>query len=262
MDRKTFLSMAPLAGAMTLCNCGASGSEEPSEAPSAGRDYYELRSYLVENETQVAAIRDFLANAAIPALNRIGIESVGVFQPLEGLSPVYVLIPHRSAESVVTANARLLGDAAFLSAAASFLDAPPESPVFTRIESSLLAAFSGMPRMEKPVAGTSRIFQLRTYESASVVRGQKKITMFNTGEIPIFRKTGLNPVFFGEALAGTKMPQLTYMVGFENMEAQVANWAAFQADPDWLVLRAVPEYAGVVSNITNTLLKPLDCSQI
>ena len=58
----------------------------------------------------------------------------------------------------------------------------------------------------------SRILELRIYESHSTKAGQKKIEMFNEGgEIAIFRKTGLRPVFFGETLIGPLMPNLTYM---------------------------------------------------
>ena len=105
---------------------------------------------------------------------------------------------------------------------------------------------------------------MRISESPGVKAGQKKIEMFNTAELAIFRKTGLNPVFFGESLIGTKMPNLTYMVGFENADAQTAAWDTFRADPEWLELRARPEYADkeIVSGITNIVLNPAECSQI
>jgi hypothetical protein len=91
-----------------------------------------------------------------------------------------------------------------------------------RVESSLLAAFEGMPKMEVPAATAGnkpRIFELRTYESHSKKANKKKIEMFNKGEIAIFRRTGLQPVFFGETLIGTKMPNLTYLLVFEHGRA-------------------------------------------
>ena len=63
------------------------------------------------------------------------------------------------------------------------------------------------------------------------------------GEIDIFRKTGLNPVFFGETLTGDKMPNLTYMLVFNNMDERQANWRRFGSSPEWKALRAIPEYA-------------------
>ena len=129
-----------------------------------------------------------------------------------------------------------------------------------------MVAFKGIPKLERPIAATDeRIFQLRIYESPSVVKGQKKIEMFNdAGEIAIFRKTGLNPVFFGETLAGGKMPNLTYMLCFHSDEERKANWKQFVNHPEWLALRAMPEYADkeILCGITNLMLKPAAYSQI
>ena len=40
------------------------------------------------------------------------------------------------------------------------------------------------------------------------------------GEIGIFRRVGRQPGFFAETLIGTKLPNLTYMVTFENLTAR------------------------------------------
>ena len=105
----------------------------------------------------------------------------------------------------------------------------------------LLLAFKGMPELATPVKSAGRIFQLRIYESPSVKTGQKKIEMFNdAGEIAIFRRVGLHAVFFGEALVGAKMPNLTYMLVFESREELKANWSKFGSDPDWQKLKTMP----------------------
>jgi hypothetical protein len=36
--------------------------------------------------------------------------------------------------------------------------------------------------------------------------------MFDTAEIAIFRKAGLQPVFFGNTLIGQNLPNLAYML--------------------------------------------------
>jgi hypothetical protein len=87
--------------------------------------------------------------------------------------------------------------------------------------------------------------------------------MFNTGgEINLFRRTGINPVFFGESIAGSAMPNLTYMVGFDDAEAQKKAWDTFGKHPDWEKMKADPYYADTVSNITNLVLRPSASSQI
>jgi hypothetical protein len=133
------------------------------------------------------------------------------------------------------------------------------------MESSLFLAFPSIPAIESPVKNPGRVFQLRTYESPSVKTGQKKIEMFDVaGEIAIFRRTGLHPVFFGEAILGAKMPNLTYMLGFESEAELDANWKTFIADPEWKRLSGKPEYANkaILSGITNVVLKPVEWSQV
>ena len=91
--------------------------------------------------------------------------------------------------------------------------------------------------------GKSRLFELRIYESHSRKAHLKKVEMFNRSEISIFRRVGLHPVFFGQTLIGGRLPNLTYMLGFENAEARDKGWSAFGADPNGsscASLRATP----------------------
>jgi hypothetical protein len=233
---------------------------------AAGRCYYELRRYEIETEAQKAGFDKFASEAAIPALNRLGITPVGVFYPNEGLIPIYVLLPHPTLGSFVTLTQRLGEDQEFLEKGADFINAPAGAPAYKSVEIQLMAAFEGMPKLERPTDAPGRVFQLRTYESPSEKAGLKKIEMFNTAEIAVFRKVGLHPVFFGQTLAGAKMPNLTYMLGFKDMEESKANWKKFGADPDWQKLRAMPEYMDKEiirkNGITNLYLKPASYSQI
>ena len=89
--------------------------------------------------------------------------------------------------------------------------------------------------------------------------------MFNkAGEIAIFRRCGMRPVFFGETMAGLRMPNLTYMLTFPSDDARKEAWNKFRADPEWLKLKVMPEYAdkNIVSKIWNRVLKPASYSQI
>lgn len=238
---------------------------EVSGSPASDRSYLELRMYHVQTQQQRDAFETFAREAAVPALNRLGIKPVGVFYPVEDLSPIYVLLPHPSLASVTTLVERLGADSEFVRRGAAFLEAPASDPAYTRVESSLMVAFREMPQVERPITSDGRIFQLRIYESPSEVTGQKKIEMFNdAGELAIFRRVGLHPVFFGETVVGPKMPNLTYMLSFDNMEQLKENWKTFGGDPAWQRLRAMEEYADqrILSNITNLILKPAPCSQI
>jgi hypothetical protein len=274
MKRRDFLAASTVVGLTPWAWTGA------AEQAGSQRAVLELRKYDFSTPEQRVGFEKFAAQAAVPALNRAGIRPVGIFSrdgfgPEElkadkrlaagELSPVYVLLPHASLESVTTLLERLGTDAEFLEAGADFLQAPASQPAYKRVESWLMTAFTGMPQVEVPVTSPGRIFELRIYESPSEITGQKKIEMFNdAGELAIFRRVGLHPVFFGETVIGSGMPNLTYMLSFESMEQRQANWGKFGQDPDWRRLRGMDEYAdkNILSGITQVFLKPLACSQI
>ena len=240
-----------------------------AESGKSAREFYELRLYQLRRGPRQKLFDDFYRTAAIPAMNRAGIGPVGVFNVAYGPdSPtMYVLIPHKSIESFGTALDRVRSDAAYLKAGADFINAAPTEPSYVRVNSSLLVAFDGFPNLEVP-AGTKenkpRLFELRTYESHSKKANRKKIEMFNNGEIAVFRRTGLQPVFFGETLIGARMPNLIYLLVFENMAAREDNWGKFASDPEWKKLSSTPGHtdAEIVSCISNVILRPTAYSQL
>ena len=104
---------------------------------------------------------------------------------------------------------------------------------------------------------------MNNYESHNEQAGKKKVEMFNAGgEIAIFRKTGLRPVFFGESLTGPRLPNLVYMLSFEDMQARDKSWETFRIDTEWKKLSANSVYKDTVSNITDIILRPTAYSQI
>jgi len=247
------------------CAAAAAGLTRAAGAAETGaKEYYELRTYGVGSAEQGERLGAFLAKVAVPAWNRAGVKPVGVFRSEKADDrDVIVLLPHATIQSLVTLRARLLGDEKYLADGKAFLTLPKKDPLYQRIESSVLLAFDAVPKVEVPSKKDTRLFQLRTYEAHSVERNQKKIEMFNTGgEVGIFRKCGMGPVFFGEALTGTKIPNLTYMIGFDDPDAQEAGWKKFMAHPDWKKISRAPAYRNTVSRITNTVLRPAASSQI
>ncbi|MHC4250577.1 MAG: NIPSNAP family protein [Planctomycetota bacterium] len=251
-----------LLGAVCLVSlAGACTGRRGAEA--AGKAYIELRHYTVEIERRTR-LDEFLSKVAIPAWNRIGIANVGVFEKSDGKDAnLYVLLSHRSIEEFASSRQRLLADRQFMEDGAPYLDLPMKDPLYSRIESSLMLGFDECPRIEVPKRTATRVFQLRIYESHSLKKGQKKVDMFDAGgEIAIFRDCGMQPVFFGETLVGTKIPNLTYMLVFEDDEAQKASWNKFKKHPEWHRIRKLPVYKDTVSNITNILLKPTSYSQL
>ncbi|MEJ2010164.1 MAG: NIPSNAP family protein [Acidobacteriota bacterium] len=260
MKRRDFLASS-LAASAAL----AQGSAGEAQTSKTSRDFYELRFYQLTRGSKLNRIHQYFRDAAIPALNRIGIEPVGVFNTLVGpISPsIYVLLPHRSLESVATLEERLRSDAEYLKRGADFLDAPATDPAYVRYESSLMQAFSCHPQITSPPKG-KRIFELRTYESSSKNYNLNKVEMFCSGEVDIFVRSGFHPVFFGEKLIGQRMPNLTYMLSIGSMAERDKAWKAFGADPQWKELTSSPKFSSGpnVVNITNYFLTPAPYSQI
>jgi hypothetical protein len=251
----------------------ATAEQAPSESASAAKstEYYELRRYHLRRGPQTKVVDDYWRLAALPAVQRAGVGPVGVFTVMIGPdSPsLYVLLVHPTLETFASLPSRLAADTEYQRAGATYLNAAATDPAFVRLNSSLLRAFEGLPRLELPFGGGEngkkpRIFELRTYESHSEKAGKKKIEIFNSAEIAIFRRSGMHPVFFGEAVVGSNLPNLTYMLVYENMSAHDAQWSAFGADPEWRKLSTTPGNTDpeIVANISNTYLRPAAYSQI
>jgi len=248
-----------------------SAIDEFQTGASAGApDLFIWRQYSLRTGTEPRRLADFLQGAAIPALNRAGHKPVGVFEVVTGLPTptVFVMTPCSSMESVVSLEAALDKDEAFASAAVPYMDGSPADPAYVRQDVSLLGAFPKFPHIEVPAATATkgpRLFELRTYESHSEKAHRAKVKMFSEmGEIEIFRRAGLTPVFFSRTLAGPRMPSLVYMLVHENMAGREKSWDAFRNDPDWKKLSATPGYTDpeIVSNITTVLLRPAAYSQV
>ncbi len=266
--RRDFLKSG-LAASAALMAERAAVSQVGSAAPGKGRQYYELRRYRLRRDAQVQATGKYLSDALIPALNKMGIGPVAALNLDIGpeTPTLYLLLPCENLDALVGAGLRLREDASFLSAAEGFWDAPDTSPAFERVESTLFLAFEKWPQLVLPPPTATRgkrVFQMRSYESASDKDHVRKVEMFQSGEFEAFERAGFWRVFFGDALIGERLPQLTYMLSFPDLEHMNAMWDAFRNDAGWKKLQADPRfsYDQLVVKITNLVLSPTDYSQV
>lgn len=268
MNRRSFLASSVTASALAS-GAGGNLGVAAQTTDRQEREYYELRLYHLYRGRQLTRFEAYLRDAWLPAMNRLGISPIGIFNVTVGPEnpTIYVLIPHKSLESCASVWTRLSADAEFQKKGADVLNTPSTDPAIVRMNSSLMVSFETFPRVKAPEFGEKqkgRIFELRTYESHSMKAHRKKIEMFNSGEIPIFIRAGLVPVFFGDTLIGPNQPQLTYMIAFDSMEAHDKGWATFGADPEWKKMSSTPGYTDgeIVCNISNAFLRPTSYSQI
>ncbi|MBE7539760.1 MAG: NIPSNAP family protein [Opitutaceae bacterium] len=278
--RRTFLKTSLAATASA--SLGAS-LQAADASPAPGREYYELRCYRLAAGSRLKANADpalldrYLEHAMLPALERLGIRTVGAFTELEvdksaatsrplPNSPVWVLIPHASLDSFVKVSTTLNTDLSVQKAGAAYLLTPKSSPAFERIDTWLLLAFKSLPRLELPAFSRTRapgrIFEMRDYESHSELKALSKIAMFDEGETEIMRDLNMSPVFFGQALAGPDLPHLRYMTSAPDLASHLEHWKAFFADPRWDKLKRLPQYADNTSRNTSRFLTPKPYSMI
>lgn len=264
MNRRTFLHTA----AATAVTAGVTQSNPLLAASKTGAKspaLLEFRKWHIESEEGHKIVDRQLRDAAIPALNRIGIKPVGVFYPEakdgEKDLSIYALVPYPSFEDYYNIRRTLGSDGTFLNDAQEYLSTPQKKPAYSRIESSLFRPFDGYPDVKIPRTG-ERIFELRVYESHNELKAALKVEMFNSGEFDIFERVGLDSVFCGEALTGPGLPNLTYMVAYKDMEERKTAWQRFSKDPGWQELKKVERYKGTVSKIHQTYMVPAPYSQI
>lgn len=274
MKRRRFVKTG-LAGAAL----GAAGALPLDAAPAAAappgaaaRTMYELRTYELRNDVvDVARTHQYVERQLVPALRRAGAGPVGVFTPDSGLPlpAIVLLIPYPALTDVGTAAERMAADTTFRAATDAWERGPGPGAAlpYVRYDVALYRAFAGHPRLEVPPTAPSRpgrLFELRTYEAPSDVGLRAKMAMFDQEEIRIFREVGFAPVMFGEAVAGTRLPHLTYLVGFDDMAARTAAWGRFGAHPDWQRIRVRPGWTDpeTVSVIRSAFLRPAGYSEV
>ena len=255
MKRRQFLTSAAAAGLTT-----AAAADEPRNA------LFHLNHFYMRQGSQMERTSQYLNAVFLPAAKRAGL-TVGFFSAVIAERSPFILslVSYPSLAAIEAAHNKLREDKEFQKGWDEYNNIA--DPAYIRMESSLLRAFDTIPSLEMPSTEGRRaahVFEMRTYESVNEKASLRKIKMFDNGEIAIFRKLGMTPVFFGQTLVGRNLPSLTYMLAFDDLAARDKLWRSFGSDPDWQKLRAQPGLsdAEIVSNISNEILRPLAFSPI
>ena len=262
MNRRDWLkgtaAMAAAAGVSTAA----------AQAPAAKgtRGYFLLRRYKLQQGAPFgAAANKYFSEALIPALTRMGLGPVGVFNLTygDGTPTMFVLIPGSDLTTLAMLDLNLAKDATFTAAAAPFWAAPATAPPFLTVTSTISIGFEGFPQLVVP-GKEPHIVQIRTYVSPTFAAHERKVEMFHQGEFRIFAEAGAKSVFYGDNLVGPDLPSLTYMLAHKDLAAMDQSWKNFSAHPDWKKLSTAPRYASepTVSRVDNLVLTPAAYSQV
>jgi hypothetical protein len=233
-----------------------------------GKQIYQLMIYHIKDKSQETRIHQYLKDAWLPAAHRAGLQPVGVFKT-RGLDTatdkkIYLLMSYRSLAEYQKKTAQINADKELQSSGSDYINAAYDNPPYNRKEVIMMVAFAGMPVLKKPVFTSSRadrIYELRSYEGATEKLYANKVSMFNDGnEMEIFDRIGSQPVFYGEVIAGNKMPNLMYMTSYSDLKSRDEHWKAFGNDPAWKKLSAMPQYQHNVSTLSLYYLVPTEYS--
>jgi len=180
------------------------------------REFYQLRRYFLQSGPQLKLTETYLSSALIPALTRMGMGPVGAFRVDIGPeTPTYdVLIQPRSGcagrgGSTPRAGCRIS------ESSRPFWMRPPRRRPFNawsircsrRLKDGRSSPAALIATKAKRISSSA---PMRAELQSHVV----KVQMFHSGEFEIFRNAGFHMVFFGDTLAGPRLPNLTYMLSF------------------------------------------------
>jgi hypothetical protein len=231
-----------------------------------GGYYYQIKIYHFKTQAQENTLDNYLKNAYLPLLHKKGINNVGVFKPVETDTAdrrIYVFLPFKTWKSIETFNASAEEPNSFAVNDQDYTNAAYNKAPYSRIETIILTAFVTRPQpLAIKLTGerAKRVYELRSYESPTEALNYNKVRMFNSGETDLFDRLGFNPVFYGNVIAGSHMPNLIYLTTFNDKADRDKHWDAFGKDAQWKDLSGRKEFQNNVSKGDITFLYPTDYS--
>ena len=106
------------------------------------------------------------------------------------------------------------------------------------------------------------IYELRIYTVHPGRMGALQ-ARFRDHTCRLFEKHGMTNVGYWTNVVGGRSDELWYILGYEDMGARQAAWAAFAADPEWQQVHADSETDGaIVHHIENRMMRPTDFSPL
>lgn len=213
---------------------------------------YLLETFSLKQGTQPARLHDYFSQAALPALGRVHAGPKIVLEAMVApqVPQVVMILGFRSIAEFWSVRARLNEDKELEKAFEAWQSGP--EPPFEQQANALLEATDYSPEVVPldPPPTTPRIFELRVYRSPSYQHLKAVHARFAGPEIKIFHKVGVNPILYTSTVIGPNMPNLTYLIPFENLAAREKAWNAFAADPEWVKARkeSIDQHGQVVSS--------------
>jgi len=268
LKRRNFLASSALAlPSLAAAHGLTQAAGGPGAAPAAFKPgVFEWRTYRLHQGAQGGRLDTWFATQALPLYAKHGFapmaffgESIGPYTP-----SLLQVIPYANLGERERLWAALEADPAY-QAALDTLEMPavtgsyPEPP-YDDLEVRFLEALPIQPVWQPAPAGQTphKIYEVRLYQSPTERQARFVRERFESGEVVVFQRSGFDPVVYGRALAGPSMPNLTYLIPFENMAQRDDAWGKFGKDPAWgpLLQESTRKGGDVIRQISNMILTP------
>lgn len=134
----------------------------------------------------------------------------------------------------------------------------------------ILAALAGSslrgtvtPVFAQQTTPATRVFEIRTYV-ASAGKFDALKARFRDHAIRIFNRHNMTSIAYWQPADGPGASNtLIYIIAHESREAAQKNWAAFNADPEWVKVRTATNAEGnLVARVDSYFANPSDFSPI
>ena len=221
--------------------------------------FYVLETFYLQQGAQVARMHEYFGKVALPALQRV--RHTGPVIYLESLVAPHMpqmiaIYGFQSLDEMWGVHTRIMQDPELVK---NFEQWDSGDAPFDQQSSVLLEAADYSPEIVTPAEPpkTPRIFELRVYHSPTWRQLKALHERFAGPEIKIFHRVGVHPLLYSSTLIGPNMPNLTYLIPFENLAAREKAWDAFGADPDWIKARkeSIEKHGQISSVIQISLFK-------
>jgi hypothetical protein len=249
--RRSFLS---LAGAAAV----------PAAAPPKFR-YFAIELYKLKNGTQLTRLHDYFSKHRVPAMQQ-AIEGAPLLVMEALVAPhmpqVACLTGFPSLEQFATVMAKAAANTALMKRHFEWEQGP--EPPFESQSNILIEAAPYSPDPAPQKSKTPRIFEWRVYHSPTFSQLKALHERFSGPEIKIFHRTGVHPILYASTLIGPDIPNLTYFIPFDSLDAREKAWAAFGADAEWVKVRreSIEKHGQIASTIQISLWKAAPYSPI
>ena len=248
MNRRAFVETV---GGMSMMAAGMAADNRKTA-------YFLLENYYLRHSTQLARMHEFMGQGFLPAAAKVhpGPKIFLEAQVAAHVPQFVVMLGLESLEQIPALRNKLRGDASFQKAFAAWENGP--EPPYEHFSQTLLKATDYCPDVPAELnKGKGRIYELRTYHSPTWKQLAALHQRFAGPEIKIFHRSGIHPILYTETVVGANMPNLTYLIPFDNLAAREKAWEAFLADAEWIKVRkeSVEQHGQIASVIQVSLLK-------